>query len=73
MKRKVKKFVGGGKAAQEVKAPSKLEALFRHSLYNQPRPQLQDDDWLLQVRTGQQAEDEGEEEEESPRQSSSEW
>uniref|UniRef100_H3D1R2 FAM20 C-terminal domain-containing protein n=1 Tax=Tetraodon nigroviridis TaxID=99883 RepID=H3D1R2_TETNG len=42
---------------------SKLEALFRHPLYNQPRPQLQEDDWLLRVKTSQKAEDEGQEEE----------
>lgn len=56
-------FNGGGKAAQEVKGRSKLEALFRHPLYNQPRPQLQEDDWLLRVKTSQKAEDEGQEEE----------
>lgn len=60
---KEKKLKGSGKAAQEAKSRSKLEALFRHPLYNQPRPQLQEDDWLLRVRTSQQAQDEGQEEE----------
>lgn len=63
-----KKFTGGGKAAEEVKGRSKLEALFRHQLYNQPRPQLQEDDWLLRVKTDQQAQDEGQEDEDA-----SEW
>lgn len=61
-------FTRGGKAEEEVKGRSKLEALFRHPLYNQPRPQMQEDDWLLRVKTGQQAQDEGQEEEDA-----SEW
>ena len=40
---------------------SKLEALFSHPLYNLPRPETQEDDWLLRVKT---SEDEDEEEEE---------
>ena len=39
---------------------SKLEALFSHPLYNLPRPEMQEDDWLLRVKT---SEDEEEEEE----------
>ena len=61
--RNEKKLSEGGKAAQEVKGRPKLEALFRHPLYNQPRPQLQEDDWLLRVKTGRQAQDEGQDEE----------
>lgn len=63
-----KKLTGGGRAAQEVKGRSRLEALFRHPLYNLPRPPLQEDDWLLRVRTSEQTEDgqhEGYEEEEA--------
>lgn len=60
-----KKLIGGGKAAQEVKGRSKLEALFRHPLYNQPRPQLQEDDWLLRVKTSQHSQDKGQEEEDT--------
>lgn len=63
-----KKFTSSGKAAEEVKGRSKLEALFRHQLYNQPRPQLLEDDWLLRVKTDQQAQDEGLEDE-----GASEW
>lgn len=61
--RNEKKLTGGGKAEQEVKGHSKLEALFRHPLYNQPGAKLQEDDWLLRVRTSQQAQDEGQEKE----------
>ncbi|KAG7262794.1 hypothetical protein CRUP_025360 [Coryphaenoides rupestris] len=39
---------------------SKLEALFGHPLYNLPRPQAQDDDWLLRVKTGEEEEEEEE-------------
>ncbi|XP_011602005.2 uncharacterized protein isoform X1 [Takifugu rubripes] len=63
-----KKLTGGGRAAQEVKGRARLEALFRHPLYNLPRPPLQEDDWLLRVRTSEQTEDgehEGYEEEEA--------
>lgn len=63
-----KKLTGGGRAAQEVKDRSRLEALFSHPLYNLPRPPLQEDDWLLRLRTSEQREDgehEGSEEEEA--------
>lgn len=60
-----KKLIGGGKAAQEVKGRSKLEALFRHPLHNQPRPQLQEDDWLLRVKTSQRSQDKRQEEEDT--------
>lgn len=42
---------------------SKLEALFKHRLYNLPQPELQDDDWLLRVKTHDDAKDTGSEEE----------
>lgn len=63
--RNEKKSIGGGKAAQETKGRPKVEALFRHPLYNQPRPQLQEDDWLLRVRTSKQAQEEGQDEEDA--------
>ncbi len=46
-----------------VKGPSKLEALFNHPLYNLPCPELQEDDWLLRVRTDEHVRDTGSEEE----------
>lgn len=49
---------------QKVKGRSKQEALFRHPLYNLPRPELQEDDWLLRVKTNEYARDTGSEEEE---------
>ena len=36
---------------------SKLEALFSHPLYNMPRPETQEDDWLLQVKTTEDEEE----------------
>ncbi|KAJ8251585.1 hypothetical protein GJAV_G00222920 [Gymnothorax javanicus] len=32
------------------KGAGKLQALFRHPLYNLPRPPIQEDDWLLRVK-----------------------
>lgn len=53
------------KLIQKVNGRSKLEALFEHPLYNLPRPELQEDDWLLRVKTQEDAkETESEEEEE---------
>uniref|UniRef100_A0A667Y758 FAM20 C-terminal domain-containing protein n=1 Tax=Myripristis murdjan TaxID=586833 RepID=A0A667Y758_9TELE len=37
------------KVVQKGKGHSKLEALFNHPLYNLPRPELQEDDWLLRL------------------------
>lgn len=70
-----KRITGGGKAAREVKGRSKLDALFGHPLYSLPRPQLQEDDWLLRVRTGEHKQDEGREdqEEEEAISADSEW
>uniref|UniRef100_A0A671WTN5 FAM20 C-terminal domain-containing protein n=1 Tax=Sparus aurata TaxID=8175 RepID=A0A671WTN5_SPAAU len=59
-----KKVTGVGKVIPRVKGCSKLEALFEHPLYNLPRPELQDDDWLLRVKTNERARDTGSEEEE---------
>lgn len=70
-----KRLTGGGRAAREVKGRSKLDALFGHPLYSPPRPQLQEDDWLLRVRTGEHKQDEGREdqEEEEAISADSEW
>lgn len=59
-----KKLIRPDDEIQEVKGHSKLEALFRHPLYNLPRPQPQEDDWLLRVKTDEDAEDTRSEEEE---------
>ncbi|XP_031176539.1 extracellular serine/threonine protein kinase FAM20C-like [Sander lucioperca] len=59
-----KKLIGARKGIQKVKGHSKLEALFKHPLYNLPRPELQDDDWLLRVKTNEHKSDRGSEEEE---------
>ncbi|XP_076024190.1 extracellular serine/threonine protein kinase FAM20C-like [Genypterus blacodes] len=48
-----KKLIGAemkGKATPEFKGHSKLEALFLHPLYNRPRPELQEEDWLLRLK-----------------------
>ncbi|XP_028310662.1 extracellular serine/threonine protein kinase FAM20C-like [Gouania willdenowi] len=50
---KAKKLIDAGKQTGKVKGGSKLDALFKHPLYNLPRPELQDDDWLLRVRTNE--------------------
>lgn len=59
-----KKVIGAGGRIQKVKGRSELEALFKHPLYNLPRPELQDDDWLLRVKTAGDAKDTQSEEEE---------
>lgn len=47
-----KKLIGSiGKVVQKVEGHSKLESLFKHRLYNIPHPELQEDDWLLRVKT----------------------
>ncbi|KAM6914382.1 extracellular serine/threonine protein kinase FAM20C-like [Lycodopsis pacificus] len=58
-----KEMIGAGKG-QRVKGRPKLEELFKHPLYNLPRPELQDDDWLLRVKKNEHARDRGSEEEE---------
>lgn len=59
-----KKLISAGKVTQKVKGHSKLEALFKHPLYNLPRPEPQEDDWLLRVKTTEDAKDTRSEEEE---------
>ncbi|KAM3864455.1 extracellular serine/threonine protein kinase FAM20C-like [Diretmus argenteus] len=55
----------GGKLIQKVIGHSKLEALFNHPLYNLPQSELQEDDWLLRVRSNEGAGSEEEEREDS--------
>lgn len=47
----------------KVKGHSKLEALFKHPLYNLPYPEPQEDDWLLRVKTNEEVRDTSEEDE----------
>uniref|UniRef100_A0A672Y9U3 FAM20 C-terminal domain-containing protein n=1 Tax=Sphaeramia orbicularis TaxID=375764 RepID=A0A672Y9U3_9TELE len=81
-----KKPSRGGNGIQKVRDQSKLEALFKHPLYNLPHPELQEDDWLLRVKTddevketkSEEKEEEEEEEEEEKEEedgftSDSEW
>ncbi|XP_014908755.1 extracellular serine/threonine protein kinase FAM20C-like isoform X2 [Poecilia latipinna] len=65
---KAKKLIGVGKVSKKESSRSKLEELFRHPLYNLPRPKLQEDDWLLRLKTDAEAE-ETEQEEKSNRDS----
>ncbi len=58
------KLIGAGKLFQKVRGRSKLEALFKHPLYNLPRPDLQEDDWLLRVKKEEETRHTGSEEEE---------
>lgn len=67
---KAKKLMGVG--VQQKRGPSKLEELFKHPLYNLPRPELQEDDWLLRLKTEEEAKD-TETEEENPVADDSEW
>ncbi|KAM9746083.1 extracellular serine/threonine protein kinase FAM20C-like [Menidia menidia] len=55
--------------------PSKLEELFKHPLYNLPRPEMQQDDWLLRVKTEEDAKvrESQEEEREDSTPNDSEW
>lgn len=48
--KKEKKSIGAGKAIEKVKSHDKLEALFKHRLYNLPHPELEENDWLLRVK-----------------------
>lgn len=54
---KEKKLIGAGKLIEKVKGQDKLEALFKHPLYNVPLPELQGDDWLLRVKQHVHAKD----------------
>ncbi|XP_049602132.1 extracellular serine/threonine protein kinase FAM20C [Syngnathus scovelli] len=52
-----KKMMGGGKLNQVMEEASKLEALFKHPLYNLPEIGLLEDDWLLRVKKNEDKED----------------
>ncbi|KAM7372278.1 hypothetical protein PAMP_009457 [Pampus punctatissimus] len=72
-----RKLIGDRKVIQRVKGRSKLEELFKHPLYNLPRPELQEDDWLLRVKTHEDARETESEEEEKEKEdaitSDSQW
>ncbi|XP_041831492.1 extracellular serine/threonine protein kinase FAM20C-like isoform X2 [Melanotaenia boesemani] len=59
---KAKKLIEAGNVKQTGR--SKLEELFKHPLYNLPRPKLEQDDWLLRVKTDEEAKETGSQEEE---------
>ncbi|XP_029014463.1 extracellular serine/threonine protein kinase FAM20C-like [Betta splendens] len=59
-----KKLISVDEVIPGVKGHSKLEALFAHPLYNLPHPEPQEDDWLLRVKTKEDAKDTRSEEEE---------
>lgn len=69
---KAKKLMGAEMGVQKKRGRSKLEELFKHPLYNLPRPELQEDDWLLRLKTDEEAKD-TETEEENPVTDDSEW
>uniref|UniRef100_A0A3Q3GFU5 Extracellular serine/threonine protein kinase FAM20C-like n=1 Tax=Kryptolebias marmoratus TaxID=37003 RepID=A0A3Q3GFU5_KRYMA len=50
-----KKLIGAELGTLKETTRSKLEELFKHPLYNLPRPGLQDDDWLLRLKTDEEA------------------
>ncbi|XP_069557529.1 extracellular serine/threonine protein kinase FAM20C-like [Brachyistius frenatus] len=54
---KAKNLTGAGKEIQKVKDHSKLEVLFKHLLYNLPRPELQEDDLLLTLKKNENEKD----------------
>ncbi|XP_068434201.1 extracellular serine/threonine protein kinase FAM20C isoform X2 [Clinocottus analis] len=57
-------LIGAGKG-QKVTGRFKLDVLFEHPLYNLPRPELQEDDWLLRVKSEEHLRDRGSVEEEA--------
>lgn len=54
---KAKKLISTETVVQKEQSRSKLEELFKNSLYNLPRPELQEDDWLLRLKTDEEAKD----------------
>lgn len=54
---KEKPLISAGKVTQTSKRQSKLEALFKHLLYNLPQPELQEDDWLLRVKQNEHSQE----------------
>lgn len=59
-----KRLISRGEVVPEVKGRSQLEALFQHPLYDLPRPEPQEDDWLLRVKSNEDARGSSSEEEE---------
>uniref|UniRef100_A0A7N5ZTU5 FAM20 C-terminal domain-containing protein n=1 Tax=Anabas testudineus TaxID=64144 RepID=A0A7N5ZTU5_ANATE len=59
----VRSSSSSAKLILKVKGHSKLEALFKHPLYNLPYPEPQEDDWLLRVKTNEEVRDTSEEDE----------
>ncbi|KAM6905364.1 extracellular serine/threonine protein kinase FAM20C-like [Xenentodon cancila] len=51
--------------AEKLMQKKKLEELFKHPLYNLPRPELQPDDWLLRVKSDEDVRDPESKEEET--------
>ncbi|XP_047213251.1 extracellular serine/threonine protein kinase FAM20C-like [Girardinichthys multiradiatus] len=72
---KEKKLIGAGKMIANERGRSKLKELFKHSLYNLPRSELQQYDWLLKLKTDAEAEETESEEKAKgdPITSSSDW
>ncbi|XP_061605859.1 extracellular serine/threonine protein kinase FAM20C [Phyllopteryx taeniolatus] len=56
-----KKMIGSGRVNQVIKGASKLEALFKHPLYNLPEVGLLEEDWLLRVKKNEHVGDDMEE------------
>ncbi|XP_043956681.1 extracellular serine/threonine protein kinase FAM20C-like isoform X1 [Gambusia affinis] len=54
---RARKLIGVGKLSPTENGRSKLQELFKHPLYNLPRPKLQEDDWLLRLKTDAEAEE----------------
>ncbi|XP_057673088.1 extracellular serine/threonine protein kinase FAM20C [Corythoichthys intestinalis] len=55
-----KKMIGTGKVNRVIEEASKLEALFKHPLYNLPEAELLEDDWLLRVKKNEDTGDDKE-------------
>ncbi|KAM9391738.1 extracellular serine/threonine protein kinase FAM20C-like [Pholidichthys leucotaenia] len=60
---KEKRLINTGEVSEKVNYHSKLEVLFKHPLYNLPCPEMQEDDWLLSVKTHEDAKNTRSEEE----------
>ncbi|KAL0992668.1 hypothetical protein UPYG_G00096490 [Umbra pygmaea] len=73
---KVKKLITvkmATKMSQRVNRHSKLEGLFSHPLYNMPRPQLQEDDWLLRLKPTKKKDEDSWKDEEPESSEESDW
>ncbi|XP_053708292.1 extracellular serine/threonine protein kinase FAM20C [Synchiropus splendidus] len=58
-----RKLMSAEEVGAVAKGGSKLEALFQHPLYNLPLPELQEDDWLMRLKS--EEEDSSEEEDDT--------